>query len=895
MMEVDKIPFMEVITTHLNADFDAFGSMVAAKKLYPAAVVAFPGAQEKSLRDFFMESTLYILSIERAKNIDLDEVDRLIVVDTRQKSRIGRFASLTEADSVEIHIYDHHPDSDDDIKGDLEIVREVGATVTILSQLIRERGIEITSEEATLLALGLHEDTGSFTFSSTTPEDLEVAAWLLRQGASLNTVSDMMTTDLSKDQIEVLYQLLDGADVVNIGGVEVVVATATVQEYVRDLAVLVHKYRDMENPDAIFAIVRMDDRCYLVARSRVEEVNAGEIAAEFGGGGHPMAASATIKDYPLYEARDRLIALLQARVHPKQEASEIMSRPVITLGPDQKMGKASEVLSRYQVSSLPIVGESGVVGLLHREAVEKAIHHGLQDTLVEDYMDPDFVAVAPDDSIDAVVHIAVDHHHRLVPVMEGDQLLGVISRSDILEHMNLPKTRDSASPDEYPTARMRSKSVRRLIEELFPKHVSRMLRLAGEVAEKRNEDVYLVGGAVRDLLLRNPTLDIDLVVEGDGIAFASEFAAQLSGCRVRSHEKFRTAVLLFNEGFKIDVATARHEYYARPGALPTVELSSIRRDLYRRDFTMNTLAVSLNPRNLGKLIDFFGGARDIKDRIIRVLHNLAFVEDPTRILRALRFCSRFRFTVGKHTLNLMRRALKMRIFDRVEGKRLLNELVHLLDEKNPLPGIVLMADFGVFEALHPAMEFTPKVRESVESVYQVLAWWKYLYLDEKIDPWLVYFLALTSGLTGDAFSEVTTRFSLAPSKSAALIRERKAIRKVLQMFARGEIDCRSKVAQNLKGLSVEVLLFIMARSSLERTRMAIAEYVTTLRHVKPELTGKELIQMGYKPGPIFHEILNEVLAARLDGLLHSTQDERDFVKTRFPIESGADEKPMNTG
>ena len=172
------VAWMEVITTHLNADFDAFASMVAAKKLFPEALVAFSGSQGKNVRDFFIESTLYILSIERAKDIDLNRIQRLILVDTRQKSRIGRFAAIADSESVDVHIYDHHPSSDDDVKGNAELIEEVGATVTLLIREIRSRGVELNAEEATILALGIYEDTGSFTFPSTTREDLEGAAGL---------------------------------------------------------------------------------------------------------------------------------------------------------------------------------------------------------------------------------------------------------------------------------------------------------------------------------------------------------------------------------------------------------------------------------------------------------------------------------------------------------------------------------------------------------------------------------------------------------------------------------------------------------------------------------------------------------------------------------------------
>ncbi len=615
---------MEVITSHINADFDAFASMVAAKKLYPEAVVVFPGSQEKSLREFFMESSLYILSIERAKDIDLDKVDRLILVDTRQSGRIGRFAEIANSEKVDIHIYDHHPASDEDVKGSIEVVEEIGATVTILVREIRKRGLEVNSEEATIMALGIYEDTGQFTFPSTTAQDMEAAAWLLGRGANLNTVSDMMTSDLSKDQIEVLHQLIEGSEYVIVGGVEVMVATAGVEGYVGDLAVLVHKYKDMENLDALFAVMRMEDRVYVIGRSRLEEVNAAEIVTEFGGGGHRSAASATVRDLTLFEVRDKLVALLHERVRPKRKASEIMSHPVITIRPDQTIDEAAEFLSRYQISSLPVANDGPVVGILHRNAVEKAVHHGLERQAVQDYMNPGIVFVTPEESIEQVLRITVEGRQRLVPVIDQGKLVGVISRSDLLEHLKIPRRSDAPSPEEFPSGRARNKSVRRLVEEMLPKRVMGILRRAGEVAQLRGEEVYLVGGAVRDLLLRKQNLDIDLVIEGEGIPFAKQLASEFPGARVRGHEKFGTACILFPDGFKIDVATARHEYYARPGALPTVETSSMKRDLYRRDFTMNTLAIALNPQVLGRLIDFFGGARDIKEGIIRVTAQSGF-------------------------------------------------------------------------------------------------------------------------------------------------------------------------------------------------------------------------------------------------------------------------------
>ena len=218
---------MDVITTHINADFDSLASMLAAKKLYPQAVLVFPGSQEKNLRDFFLQSTFYVFETERIKNIDLKAVRRLILVDTRQPGRIGKFGELVKRPWVEVHIYDHHPASREDLRGTLEHIREVGATITILAKILKEQNIPVTPEEATIMALGLYEDTGSFTFSSTTQEDYEAAAFLLSKGANLSMVSNLITRELTPEQISLLNELIQSATRYTVKGLEVVIAKAS--------------------------------------------------------------------------------------------------------------------------------------------------------------------------------------------------------------------------------------------------------------------------------------------------------------------------------------------------------------------------------------------------------------------------------------------------------------------------------------------------------------------------------------------------------------------------------------------------------------------------------------------------------------------------------------------
>ncbi len=661
---------MEVITTHVNADFDAMASMIAAKKLYPDAILVFPGSQERTLREFFVKSTTYLYDFRRLREVDLAQVDKLILVDTRQVSRIGKFDEVIKRPGVEIHIYDHHPAAEDDIRGDLVVIEPMGATVTILSRLIRENGLEVTPEEATIMSLGLYEDTGSFTFNSTTPEDFEAAAYLRRAGADLNVVADMMTQELTAEQVGLLNDLIRSARTYNVHGVEVCVASVSADKYVGEFAVLVHKLKDIENLDVVFALGRMEDRIYLVARSRIPEVNAGAIAAYFGGGGHSTAASATIRDLTLIQAEDRLLEVLKSYVRPFPTAADLMNSPVISTEADADIADSANTMVKYNINAMPVMHDGALVGLINRQVVEKAVFHGLEDQKVREFMNSDFGTVSPQATLLEIQTYLVENQQRILPVTDKGEVRGVITRRDLLnylvsDHSNIPTALyEDLDEGHWP----KRKNIVAVMHEQLPSEIIRILKNSGKLAERLNCQAYAVGGFVRDLLLRRPNLDIDIVVEGDGIEFAKLFAEEY-GVRARYHKKFNTAVLIFPDGLRVDVASARFEYYQYPAALPIVEFGSLKMDLYRRDFTINTLAISLGPDEFGHLIDFFGGQRDIKEKVVRVLHSLSFVEDPTRILRAIRFEQRFGFRIGKQTASLIRNAVQMGLIEKLWGHR----------------------------------------------------------------------------------------------------------------------------------------------------------------------------------------------------------------------------------
>jgi tRNA nucleotidyltransferase (CCA-adding enzyme) len=415
------------------------------------------------------------------------------------------------------------------------------------------------------------------------------------------------------------------------------------------------------------------------------------------------------------------------------------------------------------------------------------------------------------------------------------------------------------------------------MKERLSRRIIDILKSIGRKAEENGFDAYIVGGFVRDLFLYRANEDLDIVIEGDGIFFAQEYAKTVKA-RIHAYEKFGTAVIIFPDGFKIDVASARMEYYKFPAALPTVEMSSIKLDLFRRDFTVNTLSIQLNPDKFGTLIDFFGAQKDLKGKAIRVLHNLSFVEDPTRVFRAIRFEQRFGFTIGKLTSGLIANAVKMDFFRRLSGRRVFSELRQILEEENPTPAIIRLHEYDLLHVIHPSMTFTKELVDLFNLVKKVLSWHDLLFLEEFYMKWTVYFIALIRLCDKETTHEICRRIELAPRYLDIFIKERFEADRCLYWMERNLPLSNSTLYHQLKGFRVELALYMMAATKSENVKKSISNYFTHLRHIQPSVTGKDLIKMGFEPGPIFKEILQAALDAKLNGRLKTRNDELGFVK-----------------
>lgn len=877
---------MDVILCHLNADFDCLSSMLGATKLYPGSVAVFPGSQEKKVREFL--DIFHPVEIRRTKDIDTSKITRLIIVDTKNPSRIGQFGALALSGRVKVHIYDHHPPLAEDLKGEIRVIEEVGATSTIFVELIREKKIPINPMEATVLCLGIYEETGSFRFPSTTERDLLAAAYLLRRGANLNILSEYIKMELSKDELDLLNDLITSSHDIVKYGIRVRIVKAVREEYFGDIAHLAHRIMEMEEIDALVMLLAMEGKVIMIGRSRMPELDVAEVLEVFGGGGHPVAASATVKGESVEVVEERLLEMIERAVKPQRRARDIMTSPVITIQWKTPLREAEAVMTRYGVNVLPVLKGERYQGLLSREVVEKAIFHGFGSNRAYEFATTDAEVADPDAFLAEIESTMIEKNQRFMPVIEDGRVTGAITRTDLLRSLYEETLRRSRIKEEELKERpSMGRNISRILIERFPAGVVRFLRIAGDVADSLRCNAYIVGGSVRDMIRGERNLDIDIVVEGDGIAFAREVAERIKGVKLLTHKRFNTAKIRFTEeaeikmpspGFTVDIATARTEYYEEPATLPKVEVSSIKKDLYRRDFTINTLAVKLNTGDFGQLIDYFGGQRDIRERTIRVLHNLSFIEDPTRAFRAVRFAGRFGFRISRHTENLIKSALKLNLFERLSGTRLYDELALTFRETEPVRALKSLADYRLLRVIHPELRFTDTLEETLQSIHESIAWFDLLFLEEEIDRSRLYIMGLISGLEPEDRKAALLRLST-PGKEMGLILD--GMEKASEVMRGMKTGDPVAIYRLLKPLNLETIVYTVAVCKDREIQKAISRYLLDLRNVRTALSGSDLRKMGIPPGPVYSEILGALLNERLSGRVRDRDEEVDFVKRNY--------------
>jgi len=861
----------KIAITHKNPDFDALASAYAAVLLYGLDGIYTASSYETSVKEYMTAEDISVPVIHlKEKDIQkIEEIDLLVITDSKMAKRLEPLDVLIKK-AKKVIVYDHHPSHGHDIQADETYVEEIGSCTTILVHKLKEKNIRLTPLDASTLMLGIYEDTGMMTFSGTTVKDMEAAAWLLSLGADLQMVSDYVKREMSKDHVFMLNELLTNMSLIRIGAISIGISTASNDKYIGEISYLAHKLMDMESLDAIFIMVRTGDRVVLVGRSRADEVNAAAIAYHFGGGGHPTAASAVIKDQTLHECTGKLNLIMHEVVKPAKIAKDIMNFPVKSLSINTTFSEAIDLFMKNNLNMMPVIENSRPVGLVSRRDILQGLKHKLNDEPIKNIMQVEFGTISSDTPYYAIEDLMLGSNQKMVIVEDEGVLQGVITRTDLLRLMHeeiskMPRYRDGRLVKNEVK---RFKNISSAMSAVMPQRVMDILKDIGELADKNGCRCYLVGGVVRDILLKKLNEDIDIVVEGSAPEFAKKFAKKHKA-RVAVHSKFKTAVVIFPDDFRVDFATSRTEYYNFPASAPTVEDASIRNDLFRRDFSINAMAVKLNKGEFGTLLDFFGGQRDLADKKIRVLHSLSFVDDPSRALRAIRFAVRFDFMIGPHTDRLFRHAVSLNLFDKVIGPRMFLELKYILSEKNYEEAFHMMKRYDMLRFFSKKIQLDERKTRYFENLEKIIDWYSFQFKDT-FEIYLSRFIMLFWDLEREDIDTVLSRFHLDEGKTRELRESFKDTKDAVSGIAR-----RSDIKPSLFTHYMDRLdtpCAVAASVVLgEHYEDLVKEYFAEYRFIRPDIDGNDLLDAGVKPKKLYSKILSVLKDEKIDGKCEGRQ------------------------
>ncbi len=865
--------FMHLILTHEQADFDALASLYAAHLLDEQSLPVLPRRMNRNLRAFL---TLYGAEFPFVdpRDVPTRPVGQVTLVDSQSLVTLKGMGPRTS-----VRVIDHHPRREN-LPDEWQVtVDETGANTTLLLEAIQHNNGHFSPLQATLLLLGIYEDTGSLTYASTTPRDVRAAAYLLENGANLNIAVEFLNPPLSAEQRKVYEELTANAQTHLINGQRIVIACGDASRMDEEISTLAHKLCDLYDPDALFVLVTTSEGVRMVARSTSDSIDVGAITARFGGGGHDRAAAALIRSESepvrlsaAQSVADRLLALLPEYVTPSVTVAQIMSRGPQVLAPETPVQDAARLMQRTGFEGYPVVDDGRVVGLLTRRAVDRALAHKLNLTAAS-LMEAGEVTVRPDDSIQHLQTRMIDSGWGQVPVIDPDdgEVIGIVTRTDLLKPL-------ASGP-----ARSYGKTLATRLEAALPPARLEIVHAVAEQAVKLNMAVYVVGGFVRDLLLDRPSLDFDVVVEGDAIQLGKALGRRYGG-RVTAHGRFGTAKwFLSGSGFSngdlpefLDLISARTEFYEHPSALPTVARGSIKLDLHRRDFTINTLALRLDGRHYGDLHDYWGGLADLERGLIRVLHSLSFVDDPTRMLRAVRFEQRFGFEIETRTRQLMDEAHPL--LDRLSGERVRHELDLMLDESSAAAMLDRLDALGLLKAIHPALPWTRGLRAVIEKGLSLP-----VRSDFDLDPdrrSLAYVLWLMT-LPVEEIESLAGRLRFPASLTRILVHASRVWADLPGLAGK-------KPSVWVAALADVPLLAVYAaylQHDNELVCRGLADYLSKWRHVHPVTDGHALRRLGLPAGPVYQKILGRLRSAWLDGEITTEEGEKLLLEKLLEAET----------
>ncbi|MBQ9628170.1 MAG: CBS domain-containing protein, partial [Synergistaceae bacterium] len=619
----------------------------------------------------------------------------------------------------------------------------------------------------------------------------------------------------------------------------------------------------------------------IIARSVEGILNVKEFLAPYGGSGHYQAGSATLSEGNAKEILDEIERRLSGAIAPMMKVSDIMTSPVIAVSPDARVDEAYRTMLRFGVKSLPVAQEGEVVGMMTRKDLDKAHLHGLDRAKISDFMTQGIISLSSEASIDEAHRMMATYGFEKMPVLDDNgKLIGTLTRADLLKALYRSGTLYSSGEDTTHDSAgfLWEENDAHLMEESFSLKTLSLLRRVGAKAHELGMKAYLVGGTVRDILMGVHNMDIDISVEGDAEKLVTSWDEP--GCRTALHGRYKTGTIIFPDGEKVDVATARREFYEYAAATPTVQNSSLKQDLGRRDFTVNAMSISLSESDWGTLTDNFGGRADLKDKMLKILHNLSFVEDPSRVLRGIRLEQRLNMRFEDNTLRLLKSAVKGGLLECLSTTRVRAELELIAKESCFRKIVMRMQNLGVWESLFAGMYVSKSMNQRLHVLEHFMKQTAKHGINFKGMEWIVKMAVIFTDSKPEVRFSAMDRMSLNPNEREQMTRCFMRWPEV-EKFCSGRKDIRNSEAYTFfKDYGPVPLVYWLTCLKTPAARRLIIEHMELWMNYKGELTGKDLQNLGLK-GKAIGEALSQIKLAIIDGEIKNQEEEIKYVNEKI--------------
>ncbi len=857
---------MRIVTSHLGADFDALGAMAGARLLDPAARLVFAGSQEAAVRRFLTAERVHLPEV-RLRDLRRARIESAIVVDCSTARRLGEVGELILASGCPVTVIDHHPLPGDPIPAAERLTAAVASTCTVLVGELQLRGVSPDPLTSSLMLLGVYEDTGGLTYQDTTAADARAAAWLLEHGGRLEWVRRYVLRPLEPEQLDLLNRLVEGAVEHVIGGVRVAITVVRPDERVEEASYVVHRWAEIFDVPIVLAILEVPPQLVVIARSTTSLVDAGHLLASLGGGGHATAAGARVRDRSAVEVAQELLAEITRMISTAMTAASIATPYLHTCDAADSVERAKDRMLRLRINAMPVERDGALIGMVTRQVLDQALAQGLREKAVTTVMRPHVPRIPGSATVEEVERAFMEEQTRLL-VVELPDGYGAITRMDLFRRLYQRQLDEGGRVDRRVAgSRLIVHNVEHRLRRGLPAGLQKPLEVLGEVSNELGMRAFLVGGAVRDALLGRPLEDCDVVVEGNGLMVAGALVERLGG-RYHPHEPFLTAAVQLPGGVRIDVATARTEFYRTPASLPEVVSSALRQDLYRRDFTINAMAIALDRGRFGELLDYFGGQKDLQRRQIRVLHSLSFLDDPTRAIRAVRFAVRLGFEIAAETRHLVRVAVEENVFARLSSGRLRDELQALLSEGNVTAALGELDRLGVLEEVFPGVRWNVTTRRLLHELEALLIWatLEGVYVGPR---WHAFLATLAFRIGEEGSKDLVSRLSLSGELARIVLSARAEVEGLLATASRA----RARISDVLAAVerTPSVLALVAMATAGEEARSRLHRVLSLVRRDPLPIGGADLVAAGVPPGPAVGEALRRTRAALVDGEIQPEQ------------------------